>query len=135
MPIARKFEYPVLDIHELAAGKFSALMTRTTSRDLYDSHHLLTKSKLNNKKLRFTFIVYLSMTTIDPLSLSTDFIQYNTTDVRNRLLPLLRQKAINRSQSAIKSWAETLTQELQTEFNRLLPLNDNENELDRKSVV
>jgi hypothetical protein len=34
-------ETPVLDIHELAAGKLSALFNRTASRDLFDSHHLI----------------------------------------------------------------------------------------------
>jgi predicted nucleotidyltransferase component of viral defense system len=34
---------PVLDIHELAAGKLSALFDRSASRDWFDAHYLLTQ--------------------------------------------------------------------------------------------
>lgn len=50
----------MLDIHELAAGKLSALVGRTASRDLFDTHYLLTKTALDIKKLREFFIVYLA---------------------------------------------------------------------------
>ena len=38
---------PVLDVHELAAGKLAALLARHASRDLFDAHMLLTRGKLN----------------------------------------------------------------------------------------
>ena len=37
-----EFAVPVLDIHELAAGKLSAFFTRNASRDLFDAYYLLT---------------------------------------------------------------------------------------------
>lgn len=37
----RTKQIPLLDIHELAAGKLAALMSRCASRDLYDVHRLL----------------------------------------------------------------------------------------------
>ncbi len=40
------FSVPVLDIHELAAGKLSALFSRQASRDLFDAHSLFTKCAL-----------------------------------------------------------------------------------------
>src|SRR5262249_33619912 len=40
----------VLDIHELAAGKLNALLEREVSRDLFDSHQLLTQWPLDVDK-------------------------------------------------------------------------------------
>lgn len=37
-------QIPVLDLHELAAGKLAALLARKASRDLFDAHQLLTRS-------------------------------------------------------------------------------------------
>ena len=45
-------DIPILDLHELAAGKLTALFARTASRDLFDMHHLLTKTPLNFEQLR-----------------------------------------------------------------------------------
>lgn len=42
--IEKVIQVPVLDIHELAAGKLSALFSRTASRDLFDAHCLLKRS-------------------------------------------------------------------------------------------
>ena len=47
----------VLDEHELAAGKLSALMARQTSRDLFDAHALLTRRRLDRDRLRLAFVV------------------------------------------------------------------------------
>lgn len=51
----------VLDIHEIAAGKLNALFERDVSRDLFDSHRLLTISPLHPEKLRLAFTIYASM--------------------------------------------------------------------------
>ena len=37
---------PVLDYHELAAGKLSALLARRQARDLFDCHRILTADKI-----------------------------------------------------------------------------------------
>jgi predicted nucleotidyltransferase component of viral defense system len=47
---ARKI--PVVDIHELAAGKLSALLARSASRDLFDASQLLRIVSLEPAKLR-----------------------------------------------------------------------------------
>jgi len=52
---------PILDIHELAAGKLAALMSRHASRDLFDAHLLLTKGNLDYKRLRLAFVLYGAM--------------------------------------------------------------------------
>jgi len=121
-----KIFFPVLNIHELAAGKLSALLSRTASRDLFDAHYLLTKCKLDHNKLRFAFVVYLGMTGLDPLLLSPKSIQSNDVDIRNRLMPVVRGGEIPRARKAVKIWAEKLTQELQEALCLLLPLRESE---------
>lgn len=51
----------VLDPHELAAGKLTALFARTASRDLFDAYHLLTQTEIDMPKLRFAFLLYGAM--------------------------------------------------------------------------
>ena len=43
-------EISILDLHELAAGKLTALFALNASRDLFDAHHLLTKIQFNSEK-------------------------------------------------------------------------------------
>lgn len=66
------------------------------------------------------------MTDLDPVLLSPKLIRHNESDIRNRLMPVLRQENIPRARNAIKLWAENLTQELQKVLNRILPLRENE---------
>lgn len=120
------WQAPVLDIHELAAGKLSALFNRTASRDLFDAHHLMTKMNLDLKKLREALVVYLTMTKIDLASLQPETIEYQVTDIKNRLLPVMHQQSLARTLPQLKAWATTMVTELQQALSSLLPLKDNE---------
>lgn len=122
------FEFPVLDIHELAAGKLSALLTRTAGRDLYDAHYLLMKTDLDDTKLRLAFVVYMAMTDIASDKLVVDRIQYDIKELHNRLLPVLRQKELPRARLALEAWAKNMVGELKSTLSRLLPLKSNEQE-------
>ena len=51
----------VLDIHELAAGKLTALLERQTSRDFFDANELFKYEKIDTNKLRVVFILYAAM--------------------------------------------------------------------------
>ena len=117
---------PVLDIHELASGKLSALFARKVSRDFFDAHYLLTKCNLNKSKLRETFVVYAacSSTLLDNISISA--IQYDTIDIRNKLFPVLKQKEISRKKADIEKWANQLLSELKESLSIILPLQKNE---------
>lgn len=42
----RAEQVPVLDLHELAAGKLAALLSRTQARDLFDAQQLLALPEL-----------------------------------------------------------------------------------------
>lgn len=122
----------VLDIHELAAGKLSALVERTASRDLFDAHYLLTRTTLDIKKLREIFIVYMAMTKTDLSALVPDSIEYNLRDLKNRLLPVMHQKDLPRSLPMLKIWAGKMLVELQEKLAELIPLKENEVEFIRK---
>ena len=52
---------PVLDFHELAAGKLAALLARHQARDLLDSHWILGMDNLQRERLRIAFVVYGAM--------------------------------------------------------------------------
>ena len=52
---------PVMDIHELAAGKLAALLARHKARDLFDSYLILTTGALSLDKIRIAFVVYGAM--------------------------------------------------------------------------
>ena len=45
------FVLDVLDLHELAAGKLSALFSRPQARDLFDCHRVLDTDELQRERL------------------------------------------------------------------------------------
>lgn len=126
LSLAKQLQIPVLDIHELAAGKLAALFDRQASRDLFDAHHLLTLCDLDNKKLRFAFVVYLAMTQASLANIKPEYINFSINDLRNRLLPVLRQQQLPRSQPDLKHWANKLLANLHGSLSQILPLKDNE---------
>ena len=93
------FKLPVLDIHELTAGKLTALFDRKVSRDLFDAHQLMRRINFDIEKLRLSWVVYLAMSNIDLEFLLPESIQYDLTDLKNRLLPVLQQNEFPRSLS------------------------------------
>ncbi len=122
---------PVLDIHELAAGKLSALFSRRVSRDFFDAHHLLTKSKLETDKLRTSFVIYASMSDTQVKDISLEAIQYDALDIQNKLFPVLRQIDLPRKKALIEKWASQLLLELKEGLATILPLRENEIEFVR----
>ena len=42
----------IVDLHELAAGKLAALLSRHQARDLFDSNQILRAQVLDQEKLR-----------------------------------------------------------------------------------
>lgn len=116
---------PVIDIHELAAGKFVALLSRQASRDLYDAHLMLRQWDFNNEMLRLAFVVYGAMSRKDWRTVSLTDVTYDRQELESQLLPVL-----NRSLVAVidmPEWTETLVEECRQSLGEiLLPLNDSE---------
>ncbi len=118
---------PVLDIHELAAGKLSALFSRSSSRDLFDVSRILGRSDLDNRKLRFGFVVYGAMSRRDWRTVSAEDVTIEPGEATSRLLPLLRSELIP-ERSAIQAWCDRLTEQCRDSLSRILPFESEEQE-------
>jgi predicted nucleotidyltransferase component of viral defense system len=124
---------PMLDLHELAAGKLAALFGRAASRDLFDVRELLGSADLDTEKLRLGFIVYGGISRRDWRTVSLDDVHVDPTDVDRQLVPLLRAHfAPPRAQ--IVEWTELLIAECRDLLSAVLPMTASEIEfLDRLS--
>ena len=118
---------PVLDIHELAAGKFVALLSRNASRDLYDAHALLISEMLNPTVLRPIFTAYAGMSRVDFRKVTVDRITFEVNKLRNQLLPILRSSEVGRIDD-LDAWAEDLCSTCREKLSMILPFRDNEME-------
>lgn len=116
---------PLLDIHELAAGKLAALMSRRASRDLYDAHRLLvdpkSRQKIDMARLRLAFVIYGGMNRHDWRTIKKEDIGFDSADLQNKLIPVLNQNDLQQT-----SFAERLVTECQDVLSHLLPFNENE---------
>lgn len=119
-------EIRILDFHELAAGKLTALFARNATRDLFDAHHLLTKIDFNKEQLRLAFILYVGMSSIkNPQGISPESLLFDESDYRRQLLPLLRNIQDEKNQ---QSWKEIKFQECKKALELLLPFTNQEKE-------
>lgn len=130
---------PILDIHELAAGKLSALFSRQASRDLFDAHALFSRSDLEREKLRLGFVVYGACSRRDWRSLSPDDIRYDQRELQQQLIPVLRGDAVPVS-GEINDWMERLVSECRDRLSLVLPFERHERDfldqvLDRGKIV
>lgn len=110
----------VLDVHELAAGKLAALFARTSGRDLFDAHRLLTRTDLDYDRLRLAFVVYGAMNRVDWRGISLDSVGSDRGELESELLPMLRRDALSEAVSA-DAWGEQLVGETRGALKRLLP--------------
>lgn len=103
-------EVPLLDEHELAAGKLAALLARRASRDLFDTHGLLSRGGFDRDRLRLAFVIYGAINRKDWRTVSATDIEFKASELQNLLLPFLRQDVQARIASA-PNWAERLVEE------------------------
>lgn len=80
---------PVLDIHELAAGKLAALLARGQARDLFDCHGILGMDDLENDRLRVAFVTYGGMNRKDWRTVSIEDVDFDTAELTRLLIPTL----------------------------------------------
>jgi len=95
----------VLDIHELAAGKLAALLSRKQARDLFDCSHLFRTGVLETGRLRLAFVLYGAMNRRDWRTVAIDEVSLEINpellsadeDLQDRIRrhPLLEWKALN----------------------------------------
>lgn len=136
---SRATNIPVLDIHELAAGKLCALLARQQGRDLFDSHQLLNHDDLEQTKLRLAFVVYGAMNRKDWRTVSLEAVDFTADDLSHRLLPLLSAGSSGADESPA-SFGKRLVKECRERLSMVLPFTDSETEflnllLDRGEIV
>lgn len=119
---------PTLDIHELMAGKLSALFARHASRDLFDAHYFFKyyNQVIDKERLRLAFIVYGAANRIDWRTISVENIAFTENELKNQLAPVLSHGFIQKT-SSLNSWASTAISECHEAINNyLLPLKKHE---------
>lgn len=116
---------PVLDHHELAAGKLAALLSRKQARDLFDSHRILRMENLQRDRLRIGFVVYGAMNRIDWRTVSVDKMDFDAAELGRQLIPMLRVRPAE-VESKPKDYGVRLTEECRDALSAVLPFADNE---------
>lgn len=91
-PDAAADAVPLLALEEIAAGKFTALLTRRAARDAFDADQLLELAPdlLGRPGFRLSFLVYAAGSRQDVRRLRPGDEPVTATEVRNQLLPVLR---------------------------------------------
>jgi len=130
---------PLLDHHEIAAGKLAALLSRTASRDIFDVRELLRRESLDRTKLRLAFVVYGGINRKDWRTVSVGDVNVDPTELGNQLLPTLRSNALPGPKEAA-GWARRLMTECRELLSVVLPLTSEESEFigclnDRGEIV
>jgi len=124
-------QVPMLDIHELAAGKLGALFGRAASRDLFDVRELLAATTFDGGKLRLGFVVYGGVNRREWRTVAIDDVQVEPDEVDRKLVPLLRVGVAPVRTDLIK-WTQRLVAECRDRLSVVLPLRADEIEfLDR----
>jgi hypothetical protein len=81
---------PVLDIHEIVAGKLVALITRRTARDLFDAHRIIAMSDLDWAKIKLaTLTIGASARNVDWRHASPELIGGDGADLAAKLIACL----------------------------------------------
>jgi hypothetical protein len=116
---------PVLDHHELAAGKLAALLARRQARDLFDSHRILKMENLDSHRLRIGFVVYGAMNRKDWRKISSGDVDFDAMDLARQLIPTLRVNAAE-VQAESAEYGARLVRECREGLSVVLPFTDSE---------
>ena len=117
-------DIPVLDIHELAAGKLAALLSRRRARDLFDCRHLLLLDTLDRLLLRTAFVVYGAMNRRDWRTVTVDDVAFDPRELSGQLLPSLPASAVAGMDAA--GYGRILVDDCQETLSALLPFDEGE---------
>ncbi len=121
----RATSIPVLDIHELAAGKLAALLSRKQARDLFDSHRLLRSAHLERERLRLAFVVYGAMNRKDWRTVTVGDVGSHAAELGQYLLPTLNVRE-RRDDESPTVYGDRLVRECREALSAILPLTENE---------
>lgn len=130
---------PVLDLHELAAGKLTALLSRGQPRDLYDCYQILSMHDIKYGYLRIAFVVYGGMNRKDWRTVSIEDIDFDASELARQLMPTLNIEIQKKNISPAK-FGEKLLNNCRKSLSLVLPLKDTEMEflnrlLDKGEII
>ncbi len=115
---------PVVDVHELAAGKLAALLSRQRARDLFDGRLIFSLDALDSQRLRTAFVVYGAMNRRDWRTVSPDDVAFDAAELVSELAPALR---VGYEQSVEASvYGQALVDECRTALSAVLPFTEQE---------
>jgi len=116
---------PVLDYHELAAGKLAALLARKQARDLFDSHRILRMGNLERHRLRIGFVVYGAMNRKDWRTVSAEDVDIDAVELARQLIPTLRVNEAEVRATSVE-YGTRLVTECREGLSAVLPFTDRE---------
>jgi len=130
---------PLLDLHELTAGKLAALLSRRQTRDLFDCHQLLGLDKLDPGRLRTVFVVFGAMNRKDWRTVAAEDVAFDPAELARQLFPTLHFHAIQQ-QGTSAVYGMRLVNECREALSVVLPFTDAELEflcrlLDKGEIV
>ena len=117
-------DIPVLDVHELAAGKLAALLSRRRARDLFDCRQLLLLDALDWTRLRTAFVIYGAMNRRDWRTVTVDDVAFDPRELSSQLLPSLPASAAAGMDAA--EYGRMLVDDCQGALSALLPFDEGE---------
>ncbi len=117
---------PVLDLHELAAGKLAALLARRQARDLFDCHRIFNMDDLERDRLRMAFVIYGGMNRKDWRTVSIEDVDFDPAELTRLLIPTLDARAMQEQSPA--EFGARLVRECREGLGMVLPFNDAERE-------
>lgn len=118
---------PVLDIHELAAGKLAALFGRLNPRDLFDAHHLLKEGNLSEERLRLAFVVYVGGQRWGWTAVSKDLLTFKPGEFERNLVPLMQRRFFANTREMM-DFSARLVEECRSLLDIVLPFSAQEEE-------
>ncbi len=116
---------PVLDIHDLAAGKLAALMARGQARDLFDCHRILGMDDLEKDRLRVAFVTYGGMNRKDWRTVSIEDVDFDASELARLLVPTLHGRGTKEQVSPAEYGAQ-LVRECREGLSAVLPFKNSE---------
>ncbi len=125
-PLGEQFvrQVPILDIHELAAGKLCALLARCKPRDLFDGCNLLRLENIDTDKLRRCFVVYAAFNKVDFSTINgLGELKFDTQQFRQELIETLAHGIVTESP---EQYLASLVQECKDRLGAILPFTDKE---------
>ena len=118
--------FPVLDFHELMAGKLAALFSRRQARDLFDVYELLSLPDIDKKLLRMAFVVYGAMNRKDWRTISLEDVAFDSIELERMLLPVLNKHTSEKISSSLPSFRENLVDQCRKKLSIVFPFSERE---------